>query len=144
MSVSIVTAYFRQVLVAMSWLEVPLPALLAVQVLQIVVVTSPVLLLLLLLLSAPLLLRLLHVVMVPVSHYLLPANLTTNIFIQARIFLWEVTMKIFPKIQFYKMTNTNDVPVLRPRHTCPPGGPSAAPGRRGRSTAAAGARTGTL
>ena len=72
MSVSIVTAYFRQVLVAMSWLEVPLPALLAVQVLQIVVVASPVLLLLL---SAPLLLRLLHVVMVPVSHYLLSANL---------------------------------------------------------------------
>ena len=102
MSVSIVTAYFRQVQVAMSWLEVPLPALLAVQVLQIVVVTSPVLLLLLLLLllSAPLLLRLLHVVMVPVSHYLLPANLTTNIFIQARIFLWEVTMKIFPNLQF--------------------------------------------
>ena len=71
--------------VAMLWLEVPLPALLAVQVLQIVVVTSPVLLLLLLLLSAPLLLwlLLLHVVVVPVSHYLLPANLTTNIFIQA-------------------------------------------------------------
>ena len=80
----------------MSWLEVPLPALLTVQVLQIVVVTSPVLLLLLLL-SAPLLLwlLLLHVVMVPVSHYLLPANLTTNIFIQARIFLRE--LKIFPK-----------------------------------------------
>ena len=82
----------------MSWLEVPLPALLAVQVLQIVVVTSPVLLLLLLL-SAPLLLwlLLLHVVVVPVSHYLLPANLTTNIFIQARIFLRELEIKIFPK-----------------------------------------------
>ena len=88
---------FGKCKVSMSWLEVPLPALLAVQVLQIVVVTSPVLLLLLLLLSAPLLLwlLLLHVVVVPVSHYLLPANLTTNIFIQARIFLRE--LKIFPK-----------------------------------------------
>ena len=87
---------FGKCKVSMSWLEVPLPALLAVQVLQIVVVTSPVLLLLLLL-SAPLLLwlLLLHVVVVPVSHYLLPANLTTNIFIQARIFLRE--LKIFPK-----------------------------------------------
>ena len=40
--------------------------------------------------------------------------------------------------------NNNDVPAWLPRHTCPPGGPSAGPGRRGRSTAAAGARTGTL
>ena len=87
---------FGKCKVSMSWLEVPLPALLAVQVLQIVVVTSPVLLLLLL--SAPLwLLLLLHVVVVPVSHYLLPANLTTNIFIQARIFLRELEIKIFPK-----------------------------------------------
>ena len=72
---------------AMSWLEVPLPALLAVQVLQIIVVTSPVLLLLLLL-SAPLLLwlLLLHVVMVRVSYYLLPANLQKNILYRPEYF----------------------------------------------------------
>ena len=82
--------------VAMLWLEVPLPALLAVQVLQIVVVTSPVLLLLLLLLSAPLLLwlLLLHVVVVPVSHYLLPANLQKIFYTGQNIFVGSINKNI--------------------------------------------------
>ena len=80
---------------AMSWLEVPLPALLAVQVLQIVVVTSPVLLLLLLL-SAPLLLwlLLLHVVMVRVSYYLLPANLQKIFYTGQNIFVGSINKNI--------------------------------------------------